>query len=219
MMANGMLAGLVAITAPCAFVAAVGGGGHRHHRRRHRRRGGVLHRAQARDRRPGRRHLGARRRRHLRRARASASSPTASTAPAGTAPTHRADGTGVTGILYGGDGCGPARRPGHRRASIICTVMFGIAFAFFKIQNALTKGGIRSDRGGRARGPRHARDGRARLPGRPVVTDDGELEPSNYTRDGTPISTSAWSGPAPKRTRAPAASFRSRTCGVRRVRT
>ena len=34
MMCNGMLAGLVAITAPCAFVAALGGGGHRHHRRR-----------------------------------------------------------------------------------------------------------------------------------------------------------------------------------------
>ena len=34
MMANGMLAGLVAITAPCAFVRAVGRGGHRHHRRR-----------------------------------------------------------------------------------------------------------------------------------------------------------------------------------------
>ncbi len=28
---------------------------------------------------------------------------------------------------------------------VICTVMFGIAFAFFKIQNALTRGGIRSD--------------------------------------------------------------------------
>ena len=26
----------------------------------------------------------------------------------------------------------------------ICTVMFGVAFAFFKIQNAIMKGGIRS---------------------------------------------------------------------------
>jgi Amt family ammonium transporter len=32
MSANGMLAGLVAITAPCAFVAAVGGRAHRSHR-------------------------------------------------------------------------------------------------------------------------------------------------------------------------------------------
>ena len=100
MMANGMLAGLVAITAPCAFVAAVGGGGHRHHRRRARHRGrrasssargiddpvgaiavhgvggtfGVLCRR--------------------------ASSPTAATAPAGTAPTDRP--SGVEGIFYGG---------------------------------------------------------------------------------------------------------------------
>lgn len=31
-------------------------------------------------------------------------------------------------------------------AVVICTVIFGVAFAFFKIQNALTKGGIRSDK-------------------------------------------------------------------------
>ena len=28
---------------------------------------------------------------------------------------------------------------------MICTVMFGIAYAFFKIQNAVMKGGIRSE--------------------------------------------------------------------------
>jgi Amt family ammonium transporter len=50
--------------------------------------------------------------------------------------------SGVTGILYGGDGWGQlgAQAAG---ALVICTVIFGIAFAFFKIQNALTKGGIR----------------------------------------------------------------------------
>jgi Amt family ammonium transporter len=28
---------------------------------------------------------------------------------------------------------------------VICTVIFGVAFAFFKIQNAIMKGGIRPD--------------------------------------------------------------------------
>ncbi|MCA1705082.1 MAG: ammonium transporter, partial [Actinobacteria bacterium] len=28
-------------------------------------------------------------------------------------------------------------------AAVLCTVMFGIAYAFFKIQNAVTEGGIR----------------------------------------------------------------------------
>jgi Amt family ammonium transporter len=51
---------------------------------------------------------------------------------------------GVTGILYGGTGWGQlgAQIIG---ALTIWIVMFGIVFAFFKIQNALTKGGIRSE--------------------------------------------------------------------------
>ena len=89
MMCNGMLAGLVAITAPCAFVNSVVGGHHRRHRRRAGRRGGVLRRADAEDRRSGRRDRRPRRLRRLRRALASASSPTAPTATAGTAcPVH-----------------------------------------------------------------------------------------------------------------------------------
>ncbi len=50
---------------------------------------------------------------------------------------------GVTGILYGGNGGGQfvAQLIG---AVVIWTVILGVAFAFFKIQNALTKGGIRS---------------------------------------------------------------------------
>lgn len=50
---------------------------------------------------------------------------------------------GVTGILYGGNGVGQlaAQAVG---AVVLMTVIFGVAFAFFKIQDALTDGGIRS---------------------------------------------------------------------------
>ena len=64
--------------------------------------------------------------------------------------------SGVTGILYDFD-LG-VRQLGAQAvgALVICTVIFGIAFAFFKIQNAMMKGGIRSDGRGRERraGPR-----------------------------------------------------------------
>lgn len=58
--------------------------------------------------------------------------------------TRLADQTGVYGILYGNSGAGQlvAQLIG---AGVIATVMFGIVLAFFKIQNKLTKGGIRSD--------------------------------------------------------------------------
>ena len=47
---------------------------------------------------------------------------------------------GVTGILYGDAGQLVAQGVA---VVVISTIMFGIVFAFFKIQNALTKGGIR----------------------------------------------------------------------------
>jgi Amt family ammonium transporter len=47
---------------------------------------------------------------------------------------------GVTGLFYGDPGQLGAQAIG---AATLMIVMFGIAFAFFKIQNALTKGGIR----------------------------------------------------------------------------
>ena len=52
---------------------------------------------------------------------------------------------GVTGIL-GGDFSLGIRQLGAQAVAVVVliTVMFGIAYAFFKIQNALTKGGIRS---------------------------------------------------------------------------
>lgn len=53
--------------------------------------------------------------------------------------------SGVTGILYDFD-LG-IRQLGSQAigALVICTVIFGIAYGFFKIQNAMTKGGIRSE--------------------------------------------------------------------------
>ena len=51
-------------------------------------------------------------------------------------------GKGVTGLFYGDGGQFVAQLIG---AITICTVMFGLAFGFFKLQNKLTKGGIRSD--------------------------------------------------------------------------
>ncbi len=51
---------------------------------------------------------------------------------------------GVTGVLYGSDGWGQLASQAAGAATII-VVMGLVAFAFFKIQNALTKGGIRSE--------------------------------------------------------------------------
>jgi len=51
---------------------------------------------------------------------------------------------GVTGIFYGGNGAGQFMSQLAGALTIIF-VMGAIVFAFFKIQNALTKGGIRSD--------------------------------------------------------------------------
>ena len=53
--------------------------------------------------------------------------------------------SGVTGILYD-FGLGSKQLAAQAiGALVIWTVILGIAFAFFKIQNALTKGGIRSE--------------------------------------------------------------------------
>ena len=50
------------------------------------------------------------------------------------------DPVALKGLIYGGTGQFMAQLAG---ALTICTVMFGFAFLFFKIQNALMKGGIR----------------------------------------------------------------------------
>jgi Amt family ammonium transporter len=54
------------------------------------------------------------------------------------------DALGVTGVLYSSDGWSQLGAQAVGAATII-VVMGLIAFAFFKIQNALTKGGIRSE--------------------------------------------------------------------------
>lgn len=57
-----------------------------------------------------------------------------------------AEASGVTGILYDFGSLGWGQLAAQAiGVLVIWTVIFGLAFAFFKIQNALTKGGIRSD--------------------------------------------------------------------------
>jgi ammonium transporter, Amt family len=57
--------------------------------------------------------------------------------------TNNGDG-GVQGVLYGLDNIDQLAAQAIG-ALVIMTVIFGVAFTFFKIQNALTKGGIRSE--------------------------------------------------------------------------
>jgi Amt family ammonium transporter len=60
-----------------------------------------------------------------------------------------AEATGITGIFGGSEmfsSLGFQQLAAQTIGAVtLCTVMFGLAFAFFKIQNALTTGGIRSD--------------------------------------------------------------------------
>jgi ammonium transporter, Amt family len=58
------------------------------------------------------------------------------------AVTDAGDAVEMKGLIYGGVDQFLAQAIG---ALTICTVMFGIAFAFFKIQNAVVKGGIRPE--------------------------------------------------------------------------
>ena len=135
MMANGMLAGLVAITAPCAFVApwaaAVIGGV-----------AGVLVIESV----------------FFVERKVKVDDPVGAISVHGVngffgvlavgifangsygAGWNGSDSTGVEGIIKGDWGQFGAQLLG---AAVIATVIFGIAFAFFKIQNAITKGGIR----------------------------------------------------------------------------
>ena len=134
-----MLAGLVAITAPCAFVDPLGGGviGAI---------AGVLvvsasssGTARGVDD-PGRRDLGARRQRPLGRDLASASSPTASTAPAGTASCARCvrqsyGSDGVRGLLYGDFSQFIMQLI---NAAVVLMFGFVMAYVWFKVSDLIT---------------------------------------------------------------------------------
>jgi Amt family ammonium transporter len=62
----------------------------------------------------------------------------------GAAGTASAAGKGVTGILYDQGSLGFGQLGSQAiGALVICTVMLGIVYGFFKIQNAIMKGGIR----------------------------------------------------------------------------
>ena len=159
--------------------AAVGGGGHRHHRRRHRRSSRAVHRE---ARQSTTRSAPSRCTASAARSACSpsASSPTASTAPAGTAPPTTDRGRHRHPLRRRLAPASSLRRPSV--CVVIWTVMFGIAFAFFKIQNTVMKGGIRPEPRTRARRARHPGDGRARLP-RVQVT--AELADEHRSRPGT----------------------------------
>ena len=129
MACNGMLAGLVAITAPCAFVGPTSSVDHRRSRRHRGLRRRPVQRARHQDRRPVRRHFGARLLRLARRRLRWASSPTAPTARDGTAsaPTTYLGqaGKGVTGLLHGDTHSSSA----SSRARRLCAVWaFGADF-------------------------------------------------------------------------------------------
>ena len=105
----------------------------------------------------------------------------------GTTKGAAATATGVTGILY--DGELGARQLGAQAAGAltILTVIFGISWAFWKIQNAVMKGGIRPTEEVELEGMDIPEMGMLAYPEDAVVTEEGELLPSNYTRDGTPV--------------------------------
>jgi Amt family ammonium transporter len=107
----------------------------------------------------------------------------------GTVKGAAATADGVTGILY--DFELGIRQLGAQAigALVICTVIFGIALAFFKIQNAVMKGGIRPTREMEIEGMDIPEMGVLAYPEDAVIDLDGEVElPSNRTPDGTPVS-------------------------------
>jgi Amt family ammonium transporter len=97
--------------------------------------------------------------------------------------------SGVTGIFY--DFELGIRQLGAQAmgALVIAVLMTGFAYAFFKIQNAVMKGGIRPAREVEIEGLDVPEMGVLAYPEDAVITLDGDVEePSNRTKDGTPVS-------------------------------
>ncbi len=146
MMVNGMLAGLVAITAPSGYVGPIAGSIIGAHCRRPRLPRGGLHRAGLKRRRPGRGDRGPRGQRPV----------------GGLAAGLFADGTSnygglsVTGLFYGN--VGPVRSPAHRRRRLLC---LGIRCVVRLLQGAEPVPQDAGVPGDRAAGPRHSGDGHA----------------------------------------------------------
>lgn len=90
----------------------------------------------------------------------------------GTTEGAAATADGVTGIFYD-FGLG-IRQLGSQAigALVICTVIFGIAYGFFKVQNALMKGGIRPPRNEELEGLDHIEMGALAYPEDEELADD-----------------------------------------------
>jgi Amt family ammonium transporter len=105
-----------------------------------------------------------------------------------TAEGAAAKASGVTGIFYDfslGMGQLGAQAIG---SLVIIFVMGGFAYAFFKIQNSVMKGGIRPTADIELQGVDIPEMGVLAYPEDAVIDLDGEMLPSNVTSDGTPVS-------------------------------
>jgi ammonium transporter, Amt family len=98
------------------------------------------------------------------------------------------DVTAVEGVVAGEFGQLGAQALG---ALVLCTVMFGIVFAFFKIQNAIMKGGIRSEQADELAGLDLPEMGALAYPDfqqiEVIAVDTGGISPTNEEPSKEPV--------------------------------